>query len=199
VHLSATHVSLRHSASSVLYGHRVRLKARVTGTRSGKVDLFATTATNTTKLVATRKLKSGRVTFSVKPKQKTTYSAQLEQGLSYASSTSKDVTVAVKPALSVVAHPLGVVHQNGQRISRTRFIAHVRPALPSSEPLEFVVQRRDGRSWVTTATNQFPIGNGTVHAFLLTNHPGLHRVQAVYSGDGTYPPSKSPWRTFEAP
>lgn len=199
VRLTATSVKLRRSASTVRYGSRVKFTVRVKGTSKGRVDLFTTTSSNIPKRVASGRLKSGRVTFSVKPKQKTTYSAQLEQGLSYASSTSNGSTVAVAPLLSVTTHPDGFTRVQGQRVSKTRLSAHVRPTLITSELLELVVQRRVNGGWRTTTTDAFPINRGIVHAFLYSSYHGLHRIQAVYAGDSAYRASKSAWHLFNTP
>jgi hypothetical protein len=198
VHLAATRISIRHSASHVTYGRHVRLTVHVKGTRRGKVDLYVTPATNIPKRIATRKLRSGAVTFTVTPRQKTTYSAQLEQGLSYAPSTSKSVTIGVAPVLSVVTYPDGAEHVQGHRVSRTRLIGRVRAPVPTFEYLEFVVQRKVNGGWSPEATNQFAIGHGTVRAYFFTTKPGLCRVQVVYSGDVGYLASKSPWTIFAA-
>jgi hypothetical protein len=74
----------------------------------------------------------------------------------------------------------------------------VRPRLASFEQLEFIVQRHASGGWYTAATNEFPIGNGTVRAFFLTTKKGLCRVRVVYSGDDAFLAGKSSWKIFSA-
>jgi hypothetical protein len=167
----------------------------MSGTTSGKVDLFATNSSATNKLVATAAVKSGTATFTVTPTENTTYTAQFEQGSGYAASTSKNVTIAVAPGLSVVTRPHGKGRLHGHRVSVTLLTAHVRPARPN-EPLAFVVQRRAGRRWRTAASNQFTMQSGTVRAFFFTNKPGQCRVRVLYPGDTAYAGSKSTWKKF---
>jgi hypothetical protein len=198
VRLAPTRTSLRRSTSTVHYGEHVKLKVHVKGTRRGKVDLYATDDTNIPKHLVSRRLRSGSVTFTIKPKRNLVYSAQLEEGPGYASSASKALPIWVVPVLSVVTYPDGAEHVQGHRVSRTGLIAHVRPGLPSFEVLEFDVQQRENGAWVASATNQFEIGHGTVRADFFTTKPGLSRVQVVYRGDSSYRATKSAWTVFQA-
>jgi hypothetical protein len=193
--LKATATSMSGSARTVHYGSHATLTVHMSGTTSGKIDLFATNGSATNKLVATAAVKSGTATFTVTPTQNTTYSAQFEEGSGYAASTSQSVSIAVAPGLSVVTHPHGKARLRGHRVSVTLLTAHVRPARPN-EPLGFVVQRRVRRRWRTAASNQFTMQSGTVHAFFFTNKPGQCRVRVLYAGDTNYAGSKSTWKKF---
>jgi hypothetical protein len=86
----------------VRYVGQAKLRVKVTGPASGKVDLYATTSSSTKQLVATANLVSGAATFSVTPKLKTTHSAAFEQGSGYLPSTSQGITISVAPVLSIV-------------------------------------------------------------------------------------------------
>jgi hypothetical protein len=186
------------SSGKVRYGSHASLKVQATGpgTASGKVDLYATTSTTVKTLVASATLSSGVATFSVAPQLKTTYTAQLEQGSGYASSTSPGVTILVAPVLSVTTHPAGKTRLQGHRASKTLLTAKVKPVLPP-EPLGFVVQRHVGRGWRTVGTGQFPVGvGGVVHVYFVTNKAGQCRVRVTYGGDTNYVASKSPWKKF---
>jgi len=195
---ASTTTSLGRSARSVRYGRSASLTTHVGGTATGKVDLYAVGLGGAKKLVATSTLRSGTVTFTVEPRQTTTYSAELEEGSTYASSSSKDVTIGVTPNLSVATSPGGHLRVRGHRVSRTRLTARVRPARPN-EALTFFVQRRAGRHWRTVATNQFPIeSGGRVHAFFFTTKTGLCRVRVAYGGDTSFAGSKSSWKQFRA-
>jgi hypothetical protein len=200
VHLTATGISLHRSAESVVYGRRTRLRAHVAGAESGKVELFARTGVGRERRVATGTLKAGAVTFGIKPKRTAMYYAQLEQGLTYASSTSQWVAVEVAPALSVTTHPDGFLSVQGQRFARTRVIVHVRPHVPLAERLAIFAQVRERGHRTPIATNGFRIGKGVVKAYFVVNRPGiLCRVRAEYSGNGTFAGSKSAWKRFHAP
>jgi hypothetical protein len=191
-----TSTSLARSASTVRYGSAASLTVHVTGTSSGTVDLYATPSGGTKKLVATGALSSGAKTFSVTPSQNTTYSAELEEGSLYASSTSQDVTVDVMPLLSVATHPRGTARVHGVRARKIVFTARIKPARPN-ESLEFVVQRRGGGRWHTDVTKQFELAaDGTLRVSFYTNKHGLFRLQARYSGDTAYTAGKSAWTKF---
>jgi hypothetical protein len=196
-HLTVTRTSLTRSAKSVRYGHSMTLKAHVKGTRRGKVDLYATTSSNIKKLVAKRAIKKGAAAFKVKPRQNTTYSAQLEQGSSYAPSTSKDVPIGVTPVVIVGVRPGGKVQYQGHLVSRTWLPGTVRPKRPAPEPLGYVVERSVGGRWLTVVDTSFPIeSDGTAHVFFLTNHPGSCRVRVSYAGDTSYAGARSGWKSF---
>jgi hypothetical protein len=198
IHPASTTTSLGRSARSVRYGNSASLTTHVGGTATGKVDLYVVGAGGAKKLLATSTLRSGTVTFTVAPRQTTTYSAELEEGSTYASSSSKNVTIGVTPTLSVATSAAGHLRLRGHRVSRTRLTARVRPARPN-EPLTFFVQRRAGRHWRTVATNQFPIeSSGRVHAFFFTTKTGLCRVRVAYGGDTSFARGKSAWKQFRA-
>jgi hypothetical protein len=197
VPLKATTISMGGSARSVRYGSHASLTVHVSGTATGKVDLYATPNGGTKRLVTTGTLSSGAATFTVTPKQNTTYSAQLEQGPGYASSTSHNVSIAVSPVVSLVARPHRArLSRLGRHWAKATLTAAVHPARPN-ELLGFVAQRKMGRTWRAVARRSFPIGTGgAVHAWFRTNKPGLCRIRAVYSGDAEYAASKSGWKKF---
>jgi hypothetical protein len=193
---AATTTALTAAGKPVRYGGHTSLKVQVKGTSSGKVDLYATPAGGTKTLVASGTLTSGATAFTVSPKANTTYSAQLEEGGPYASSTSKDLVVRVAPGLSVSTRRDGKTRLHGHRVSRTLLTARVKPARPN-EPLGFVVQRKAGKRWRTVAAGKFAIeSGGTVHAFFLTNKVGPCRVRVSYPGDPFYARSTSAWKKF---
>ncbi len=196
IHPAATSTSLTFAGKTIRYGSNAGLKVQVTGTTSGKVDLYATTPGRPKQLVASATLASGAAAFTVAPKENTTYSAQLEEGGPYASSVSKDLTVDVAPILSVTTRADGKTRVHGHRVTKTLLTAKVKPLLPS-EPLGFVVQRHKGKGWRTTASGRFPIGTGgVVHALFVTNRAGQCRVRVSYSGDTNYGAGKSAWKKF---
>lgn len=210
-HLLRTSTSLARSNAVVTYGSRTKLTAHVKGTKRGKVGLYAAPVGGTQKLVGTASLRSGKVTFTVKPTRNTTYSAALAQDSNYASSTSRGVRIAVRPVITVAAHTLrSPVVQNGVRLVKTNLIGRTRPPRPyvvctcgthgETETMGFVVQRRlNGVAWHTVLNlSAATIGRGGIkHAWFTTNEPGQYRVRAVYSGDSEYLPSESAWRTVQ--
>jgi hypothetical protein len=196
--LKPSTTSVTSSAKTVRFGSHASLKIQMKGPTSGKVDLYATTSSQTKQLVATATVSSGAATFTVTPRENTTYFAQFEQGSGYASSTSSELRVNVAPALSITTRPNGKTKLRGHRVSRTLFTAKVNPARPN-EPLGFVVQRQIRRKWRTTASGQFTITpTGTVRAFFFTNKAGQCRVRVLYGGDSDYVPSASTWKKFRA-
>jgi hypothetical protein len=197
VRLAVTSTSLARSAKTVRYGSHTSLKVQVKGTTTGKVDLYATTSSQTDQLVATGTVTSGAATFTVTPKLKTTYSAQLEQGAGYATSTSQSVTIAVSPIVSVNPRPGGTVHYHGHRVSRTWMTGTVKPQRPANELLGYVVQRQAHGHWRTVFSSRFPLeSNGTAPVFFVTNRAGEYRVRVTYSGDTDFAGGKSGWKTF---
>src|SRR5262249_55487548 len=95
---TTTTVSLASSAQSILGGSKAALTARVTGTATGTVDLYGTPNAGSRPLVTTGTVgPDGSLSFAVSPVTTTTYSAVLEAGTGYTSSTSQDVTITVVP------------------------------------------------------------------------------------------------------
>jgi hypothetical protein len=184
------------SRGTVRYGNHASLKVKVTGPTSGKVDLYATTSSATKQLVATASLSSGTATFSVTPKMKTTYSAELEQGADYLASTSHDVTISVAPIASIGARADRVAPYRGHRARRILLTGRVKPARVN-QALGFVVQRLVGKSWRTAASGTFSIeGDGAAHVFFFTNRGAQYRVRVQYAGDSDYTHATSPWKKF---
>lgn len=199
VPLKPSSTSATGSVKSVRYGGHASVKVHVSGPTTGKVDLYATTSAQAKQLVASATATSGAATFTVTPKENTTYVAQLEQGSGYATSASAGVRINVAPLVSISTRAAGKGRLHGHRVSKTLFTAKVKPARPN-EPLGFVVQRRIRRRWITVGTGRFPIETtGTVNAFFLTNRVGKCRVQVSYSGDADYVKSKSAWKKFRTP
>jgi hypothetical protein len=199
VPLTATTTSLTRvtpSKASVRYGSQASLKVQVNGATSGTVDLYATPAGGTKQLITTGTLSAGTKTFSVKPTQNTTYSAELEQGSTWASSTSQDVTVDVAPNLSVSARAHGTGRVQGRRVRKILFTTGINPARPN-EPVVLVVQHNVNRHWRTDVTKAFQFApDGSLHVIFYTNKHGLFRLRASYSGDTYYVSSQSAWTTF---
>lgn len=196
VALKPTTTTLTAAGKTVRYGSHVSLKVQVGGATTGKVDLYATTSSETKKLVASGSVSSGTATLTVTPTENTTYLAQLEQGQGFGSSTSAEVKVEVAPALSITTRPGGKARLHGHRVSRTWLTAKVKPARPE-EPLGFVVQRHVKHRWRPVVAGEFPIEKtGTVHAFFLTNKAGACRVRVLYAGDPAYVGSTSGWKKF---
>jgi hypothetical protein len=196
VPLAVTSTSLARTKPLVRYGDQTTLTTQVTGTTSGTVDLYATPAGGTQTLVSTANLQSGTATFTVKPTQNTTYSAQLEEGSGHASSTSQNVSVEVAPIVSVSARADGKARLHGHHVRKTLLTARENPSRPN-EPIAFVVQRKHGTSWRASAAGAFKAGSdGTARAFFYTNKPGTCRVRVVYGGDTSYAASTSAWKTF---
>jgi hypothetical protein len=196
IHPAATTTSLTVSGKAVRYGSSASLKVQVTGTTSGTIDLYSTSPAQIKQLVATGTLKSGTATFTVKPTQNTTYSAELEEGGPYGPSASKALVVHVAPLLSIATRPGGKVRLHGQRFAKTLLTAKIKPML-ANEPLGFAVQRRVGAAWQTTATTTFPLETGgVVHAYYVTNRAGQFRIRVSYGGDSNYASAKSGWKAF---
>jgi hypothetical protein len=197
--LKPSSTSATGSAKTVRYGGHASVKVHLSGPASGKVDLYATTSGATKQLVATATATSGAATFTVTPRENTTYVAQFEEGSGYATSASGGVRITVSPVISISTRKAGKGRLHGHRVSRTLFTAKVKPARPN-EPLGFVVQRHIKRRWRTVGTGQFPADlTGTVHAFFLTNRVGPCRVRVSYAGDADYVKSKSAWKKFRTP
>jgi hypothetical protein len=95
--LAVTTVSLSPPQQYVLAGNGTALTAQVDGTSSGTVDLYGTPTGGSKTLVGSATVSEGKVSFLVSPTATTAYSAVLEAGTGYMSSTSQDVTVAVVP------------------------------------------------------------------------------------------------------
>jgi hypothetical protein len=194
---AVTSTSLARSATSVRYGSTTNLTVHVNGTAAGTVDLYATPSGGTKQLLTTGALSGGAHTFAVKPSQNTTYSAVLEEGSTYATSTSPDVSVEVAPVLALSTRAHGTGRVQGHRVRKVLFTAGIKPARPN-EPLEFVVQRRVHGGWRTDLTEPFPFAaTGPLHIIFFTNRHGLFRVQASYPGDSAYTKSKSAWKQFK--
>ena len=199
VALTATSTSLTRvtpSKGTVKYGSQASLKVQVTGAASGTVDLYATPNGGTKTLLTTGTLSSGSVTFNVKPSQDMTYSAVLEQGTTYLSSTSADVPVDVAPLMSVATRNRGTIKVHGIRVSKILLSAKVNPARPN-EPVVFAVQRRAHGHWRADVSGAVADGsNGTAHVYFVTDRHATFRVDVQFSGDSYYATSKSAWKNF---
>ena len=91
-----TSVSLSPSLQSIFGGAHATLTAQVTGTSTGTVELYGTpTGGSKTLLTFGAVGDNGAVSFDVSPAVTTTYSAVLQAGPDYASSTSQGAIVAV--------------------------------------------------------------------------------------------------------
>jgi len=102
--VAATTVSLSSSAQSILAGGgQATLTAQVTGTSTGTVDLYATPKGGAKTLLTTGAVTAGGAVFTVSPTVTTTYSAVLEAGMGYTSSTSQDTTVTFVPRSMPIA------------------------------------------------------------------------------------------------
>ena len=197
--LKPSTTSLTASGKKVRYGSQTSLKVGTKGPTNGKVDLYATTSTQTKQLVATATVQSGAATFTVTPKVNTTYSALFEQGSGWASSASGEVRVAVSPIVTVAVRPGGTLRFRGHRVSRTWLTGKVNPRRPANAPVGYVIQRRSGGGWRTDIAARFPIQNdGRAHVFFLTSKPGLCRVRVTYLGDPDYTRGVSAWKKFRA-
>ncbi len=95
-----TTLSLHGSATHVVYGHTVTLTAKLTGAPSGSV-VTITRDVNGAKSVVTngRVNADGIVTVTVKPGQRTIYSARFAGSAGFFPSSSGTVTVTVSPVL----------------------------------------------------------------------------------------------------
>jgi hypothetical protein len=197
--LKASSTSATGSVKTVRYGGHASVKVHLSGPTSGKVDLYATTSTATKQLVSTATATSGAASFTVTPKENTTYVAEFEQGAGYATSASGGVRITVAPVVNVSTSHAGRGRLHGHRVSKTLFTAKTKPTRPN-EPLAFVVQRQIKRKWRTVGAGRFAADTtGTVHAFFLTNRVGLCRVRVSYAGDADYVKSKSAWKKFRTP
>ena len=197
--LTSTSTSLSGPNGTLSYGSQATLTAHVSGTASGKVDLYATPAGGSQTLVGSSTIASGVVSFTVTPTRNTAYFAQLEQSGTYATSASVDLSTGVAPILSVSARPHGTGRLHGVKVSRTLLTADVTPAR-SDERLRFVAQQHAQGAWHTIATGRFPISTGqTLHANLLTSRAGLCRVRVAYPSNLLYAGSVSAWTTFHVP
>jgi hypothetical protein len=92
-----TSVTLSASQYSFYAGQQVKITAHVTGTSTGTVDLYETPSGGSQTLVDTGTLSGGDVTFTVNPTISTSYSAVLEAGPGYGSSTSGDLNLSLSP------------------------------------------------------------------------------------------------------
>jgi hypothetical protein len=184
------------SRGTVRFGSQASLKVQVNGAASGKVDLYAAPVGGTKQLVTTGTLSSGTKTFSVKPTQNTTYSAELEQGSTWASSASGNVSVDVAPVVSVSSRARGTGRYKGHRVTKTQLNAKVNPARPG-ELVGIVVERRSGGHWRADVGGQVPLaGNGVAQVLFVTNRHAQFRFQASYPGDPYFVAGKSAWKNF---
>jgi hypothetical protein len=99
----ATTTTLSPAQQSILAGDQAALTAQVTGTQTGTVDLYGTPSGGSKTLVTSGAVVGGAVSFAVSPSVNTTYSATLEAGPGYLSSTSQNVTVSIVPRSMPIA------------------------------------------------------------------------------------------------
>jgi hypothetical protein len=195
-----TTTSLTASASDIKYGQETTLTAHVTGTTTGTVDLSAT-ANGTTTVVASKAIDgSGAASFTVTPAQNTTYSATLEDGTDYLSSTdSADVGVA--PTMAITAR--------AKRTTVRQFVHHgekvilailVKPGTALNSPCKLEIQwSLNKRRWRTVGGASFYAVDGTGIVPLKIKLPGYYRVHVKFGGDPNFEPASSSWAKFKAP
>jgi hypothetical protein len=200
VPLLATTTSLTSTASTVTYGSSVTLKAHVTGTTSGTVNLFAQPYGGSKALLKAGALNSlGNVSFSVKPTAKTTYSAEFVESETHAWSASPNKTVTVRSRTTATLS--GFYGTSGAyRLYRLGKKAYIRGTVVpnhSGRPLKFVVQRYSGGAWRTATTGTYPIEfNGSSYAWFFTTLKASYRVHCVFGGDADHLGSTSTWKYF---
>jgi outer membrane protein assembly factor BamB len=110
----ATTTSLSPAQQSILAGDQATLTAQVTGTQVGTVDLYGTPSGGAKTLVTSGALAGGSASFAVSPSVNTTYSATLEAGPGYLSSTSQNVTVSIVPRSMPIAASKHTVTYGGK-------------------------------------------------------------------------------------
>jgi hypothetical protein len=144
-----TTTSLTPPQQSILAGNQATLTAQVTGTAPsiGTVDLYATPNSGTKTLVTTGKVNAAdTVTFSVSPGVTTTYSAVLEAGPDYPSSTSQDASVTVVPrSMPITASQHTVMYGAHAKVTLT--------GLPTSGKVDlFATPNGQAQTLMQTAT-----------------------------------------------
>ncbi len=197
VPLLATTTSLAASKSTVNYGKSLTLTAHVTGTKTGKVRLYAKPYGGTKMLLKTASLSSGTASFTAKPRRKTTYSAAFVENDTYASSTSSGRTVAVR-ARTTLALRGGYGTSGKYRLyhagSKAYMTGTVVPNHAGSS-LKFVAQRYYSGGWHTVASATYPIqSDGSAYAYFYTNGSGSYRTRCTFGGDADHLGSSSTWR-----
>jgi hypothetical protein len=198
---AATTTSLTTSAPAVRFGQSATLSVQVTGTTTGTVDLSATVNGATTVVGSQPIDGSGAASFTVTPSQNTTYSATLEAGTGYLSSTSSTVSVGVAPTIVVKAH--------AQRTTVRQFLRHgekviivitIKPGAALGSPCKLQVQwSLNKRRWRTVAGGSFMAIDGPGYVRFKTKLPGFYRAQVRFPGNPSFLHASSQWAKFQAP
>jgi hypothetical protein len=198
VPLVPTTTSLSASKSAVTYGYSVTLTAHVTGPTSGSVRLYGRPYGGTKTLLRTNALNvSGNASFTVKPSGKTTYSAELVEDDTYASSASSGRTVSVR-SKTAIALSGGYGTSGKYRLYHVGRRAYMRGTVApnhAGSPLKFVAQRYYSGGWHAVASGRYPIqANGSAYAYFYTNLRGAYRARCVFGGDADHLGSSSAWK-----
>jgi hypothetical protein len=195
---ATTSTSLNTSAPAVKYGSSLTLNVRVSGTSSGMVDLYQQ-VDGTSTMVGSHGIDStGAASFTVKPTKNTSYSATLEEGNAYFTSTSAYITIGVRPVLAIAARAQRTnLPQLVRRGEKILIAARINPQ--TQTPLRFTVQRTRGRHWHTVASADIGTTKGVAVALFKAKLPGRYRAQAAFHFSADYVHSSSKWVHFKAP
>jgi hypothetical protein len=194
----ATTASLSTSREKVNYGRAVTLTAHVSGSRSGKMRIYATPYGGSAKLIASGTVNSkGNLTKKWTPKAKTTFRAEYAGDDRHEASASGGRVVKVRARTSVSLG--GAYGRSGKyklyhRGTNPRINGKVVPN-HAGFSLKFIAQRYSGGRWVTEASGTYTIDfDGVSRAILYNVYPGyLYRVRVVFGGDADHLGSGSAW------
>jgi hypothetical protein len=196
--LISTATSLSSSATTVIYGHYVTLKAHVTSARSGAMSFYKTPYGGSRTLVKTVPINSlGNASISTKPSAKTRYTAEFTGNDKYDSSTSAGRTVNVRARTTV-----RLSRFYGRSGIYKLFHAGTRPLVTGTvapnhagSTLKFLAQRYYAGAWRLPAAATFTISpSGSISVELLrTVRGGTYRVRVSFGGDADHLGSTSGW------
>ncbi len=200
---TSTPLSLAVSRQTINFGQSVRVTAHLSpfqNTPNGIVSIYATPYGGTRTLLAEEAVDaSGDLSVTVKPKKRTTFTAEWAGDDTYEpSSMSQVVRVRVITATKIsgnyaVSGKYKLFHL-GRAVKQTGTVVpnHARSYL------QFVAQRRVSGGWRTTAAGRFRIrSNGSVTAYFTSGQRGTYRSRNVFAGDADHLGDASPWRYFK--
>jgi len=198
-----TTLTLDRSKSVVNHGGSLTLTAQLSpaGTESRHVAIYATPYGGTKTLVKSDAVDSqGRLTATVKPKAKTTYSATFLGSEKYEPATSSGTTVLVRAITKAVLGGYYRTSGTNKLFHLGRLVKQTGSVVPNHarKKLKFIAQRRRNGAWRTLAVASFRMrANGAVSAYFAPRVKASYRVRNEFAGDIDHLGSVSPWRYFK--
>lgn len=197
---TSTPLSLTVSRQTITLGQSVLVTAHLApfqDTDNPVVSLYATPSGGARSLLARRAVGvSGNLSVSVKPRKKTTFSAEWQGDDVYPPSASTNRVVGV--------HVITTTKVSGSYGTSGKYklfhlghaVAQTGTVVPNhaGKYLKFVAQRYTGGRWRTVATASFRIrSSGSVTAYF-SGQLGRYRVRNLFAGDVDHLGDASPWR-----